>query len=105
MEMGARTFLGPLGTRVRRADGNDPCQRVLMLKRSGIPGRHVHHGTAGRSASSQPPLSRLDLILQLVKRVDAPPGFSVNIGCKETSTGDVNLDIVGRPDVKGSVLF
>ena len=60
--------------------------------------------TKDQGAPSRTPVSRLDLVQQFAEGTNAPPGLSVNIGCKETSIGDVNLDIAGSPDVKGSVL-
>jgi SAM-dependent methyltransferase len=47
----------------------------------------------------------LELIRGFAKAANAPAGLSVNIGCKETSDGDVNLDISGHPDVRASALF
>jgi SAM-dependent methyltransferase len=44
------------------------------------------------------------LVEGLVDKLKTPIGLSLNIGCKETSLGDIGLDIGGRPDVKGSAL-
>jgi len=49
-------------------------------------------------------VTRLSLIRDLMESSGAPQGHSANIGCKETSLGDVKVDIDGHPDVKGSVL-
>jgi len=50
-------------------------------------------------------VSRLELVREIAERANVPSGLSVNIGCKDTSNGDVNLDISGHPDVRASVLF
>lgn len=58
-----------------------------------------------KAGFSRKPLSRLALIQEFIDRAEAPHGLSLNIGCKETSIGDVNLDIDGSPDIKSTVLF
>jgi len=50
-------------------------------------------------------LSRLGLIEEVSREAQASPGFSINIGCKDTRLGDVNVDISGHPNIRGSVLF
>ena len=60
------------------------------------------NATAARQRNRQ--LTRLSLIQELVEGSGAPLGKSANIGCKETSLGDVKLDIDGHPDIKGTVL-
>lgn len=58
-----------------------------------------------KAASKKRRLSRLELIEELSRQAQGAPGLSINIGCKETRLGDVNIDINGRPDVRASVLF
>lgn len=50
-------------------------------------------------------LTRLELIEELTRKTRGSSGFSINIGCKDTRLGDINFDISGRPNIKGSVLF
>jgi SAM-dependent methyltransferase len=50
-------------------------------------------------------LSRLGFIEKLTREAQGSSGLSINIGCKDTRLGDINIDISGRPGIKGSVLF
>ncbi|SRR6266566_2999647 len=50
-------------------------------------------------------LSRLELVERLSRKSQGSPGLSINIGCKDTRFGDINVDICGHPNIKGSVLF
>jgi len=70
-----------------------------------MPRKNTSIEPSAKSTQPSRPVSRLELIHELVEEADVPPGLSVNIGCKETSYGDVNLDIAGYPDVRASVLF
>jgi SAM-dependent methyltransferase len=60
---------------------------------------------ATRTASRKNRLSRLELVEELSRQAQGSPGLSINIGCKDTRFGDINIDIRGHPSIKGSVLF
>jgi SAM-dependent methyltransferase len=49
-------------------------------------------------------LSRLDFIEEIVKRIKPPDGRVLNLGCKATRLGDVNVDIRADPEVKATAL-
>ncbi|HVH15853.1 MAG TPA: methyltransferase domain-containing protein [Candidatus Angelobacter sp.] len=38
-------------------------------------------------------------------RARRPSGLVLNLGCKETRLGDINVDIRGRPDIRASALY
>jgi len=50
-------------------------------------------------------LSRIDLIREIVGLVEAPRGLILNLGCKETRLGNINVDISGLPEVRADALF
>ena len=65
--------------------------------------------TLGPFASPKPTkkkqLSRLELIEHLSREAKTSSGLSINIGCKDTRLGDINIDISGDPNVRASVLY
>ncbi len=63
-------------------------------------------GHVASSERSKPKrLSRLELIEELSRGAQKSSGLSINIGCKDTRLGDINIDISGHPNVRASVLF
>ncbi len=60
---------------------------------------------SSKTVSKKKRRSRLELIEELTREAQGSPGVSVNIGCKNTRFGDINIDISGHPSIKGSVLF
>lgn len=49
--------------------------------------------------------SRLELIQKTVGQAERPEGAVLNLGCKDTRIGNINVDISGFPDIRASALF
>jgi SAM-dependent methyltransferase len=49
--------------------------------------------------------SRLRLIEELSREAQGSVGLSINIGSKDTRLGNINIDINGHPNIRGSVLY